>query len=184
MKRTLGLLIVLALAATPAFAQKITIYYDKEFDFDSIKTFAYADTKQSNARDPEVDERIKYRMIGELKESGLTLVETDPDLWVTYHIAGPGGTPIDPGAAGYDANIQTLQPWGGLTATSNEVKPVEYIEGQLMLDAYDPKSKTMVWRATSDVALKNVTTAKLRAVDDSFKKIGVKWNKILAEKGK
>ena len=39
MRKILGMLVVLAFAAAPAFAQKITIDYAHEFDFSKVKTF-------------------------------------------------------------------------------------------------------------------------------------------------
>ena len=44
MKRTLGLVFILALMAAPAMAQKVTIDYAHDFDFSGVKTFQYVDT--------------------------------------------------------------------------------------------------------------------------------------------
>ena len=42
MKRMLGWVIVVGMmVASPSLAQKITIDYARDFDFDSVKTFAY-----------------------------------------------------------------------------------------------------------------------------------------------
>ena len=49
MKRALGIVFVLALVATPAVAQKVTIDYAHDFDFAAAKTFQYVDTEDSNS---------------------------------------------------------------------------------------------------------------------------------------
>jgi len=41
MKKVLGLIFILALVAMPAMAQKVTIDYAHDFDFEAIKTFQY-----------------------------------------------------------------------------------------------------------------------------------------------
>jgi len=53
MKKTLGLLVFLGLFATPALAQKITIDYAHDFDFEKIKTFQFveADDKSSDTNE-------------------------------------------------------------------------------------------------------------------------------------
>ena len=50
MKKALGLVFVLALAATPALAQKVTIDYAHDFDFTKIKTFQYVATEKSDVK--------------------------------------------------------------------------------------------------------------------------------------
>ena len=40
MKKVLGLVFVLALAATPALAQKVTVDYAHDFDFSGVKTLS------------------------------------------------------------------------------------------------------------------------------------------------
>ena len=59
MKKALGLVIVLALAATPAMAQKVNIDYAHDFDFEAVKTFQYIDTPDSNASNPLMADRIE-----------------------------------------------------------------------------------------------------------------------------
>ena len=71
MKRALGLLIVLGFFAAPAFAQKITIDYAHDFDFDTVKTFAYHATEESNSKDPLMDGRIKDAIINVLTDLAL-----------------------------------------------------------------------------------------------------------------
>ena len=70
MKKTIGLLIVLGLAASPALAQKVTIDYAHEYDFDSLETFMYVDTEESNSVNPMMHDRIVSMLKGKLKAGG------------------------------------------------------------------------------------------------------------------
>ena len=73
MKRVLGMLIVLAFAATPALDQTLTIDYAHDFDFEKVKTFQYGETEDSNIKDELMDGRARDAIIRELTEGGLML---------------------------------------------------------------------------------------------------------------
>ena len=62
MKRTLGLLIILGLAATPALAQKVNIDYAHDYDFSGPETFQYVNTEESNADNPMMAEYRPLRL--------------------------------------------------------------------------------------------------------------------------
>ena len=85
-KKTLGLLIVLGLAATPAFAQKVNIDYAHDFDFSGSETFQYVNTEESNADNPMMADRIESMIKAKMKAGGATEVTENPDLFITYHI--------------------------------------------------------------------------------------------------
>ena len=75
MKKTLGLMVVLSLLAIPAAAQKVTIDYAHDFDFDSVKSFTFVDTPDTNAGDGLTDQRIRRAIfrafsVGPLEPSG------------------------------------------------------------------------------------------------------------------
>ena len=84
MKKALGLVFVLALAATPAMAQKVTVDYAHDFDFESVKTFQDVETKDSNAKNEIMADRDATMFKKELAEGGLKEVTENPDIYVTY----------------------------------------------------------------------------------------------------
>ena len=59
-----------------------------------------------------------------------------------------------------------------------------YEEGTLVIDAYDSKEKKMVWRGSGTVTVKGKPDKQIKQVDNILKKLGKKWDKILAGKGK
>ena len=86
MKRTLGLVFILTLVAAPAMAQKVTIDYARDFDFESIKTFQYVETEDSNVKGNDLmADRVTNMIKKELREGGATEVSENPDIYVTYH---------------------------------------------------------------------------------------------------
>ena len=71
MRKTLGILIVIALATTPLMAQKITLDYAHDYDFSGgPKTFQYVDTKESDSGNTLMNDRITALIKSELTEGG------------------------------------------------------------------------------------------------------------------
>ena len=139
MKKILGLMIILGLAAVPAMAQKVTIDYAHDFDFSTVKTFHYQDTAESNAKNPLMADRIKNSIISELKEGGLQQVEENGDIVVTYHITSKENTNYSTTSFGYGGYWGGWGGWGygGPGMASSTTTAYTYTEGTLIIDAYD-----------------------------------------------
>ena len=85
--RTLMGLALLMLFAVPASAQKVHVDYDSEFDFQSVKTFAWSSTPDTSLeeKDPLLHSRIVNGIEHHLSMAGFTEVKDNPDMYVTYH---------------------------------------------------------------------------------------------------
>jgi hypothetical protein len=185
MKKILGAAIALGLAATPALAQKITIDYAHDYDFEKVKTFAYQATKETDSKDELMDGRIKSAIIGELEEGGLQLVESDPDIYVTYHISTKDNTVYNTTSFGYGGYGGGWGGWGGGMGTgSSTTTATTYIEGTLVLDGYDAGDKKMIWRGTGTVTLKQKPEKQAVQIQKIMTKMGARWDKMLKNQGK
>lgn len=183
MKRALGLLFVVALVATPAMAQKVYIDYSHEFDFSKVKTFEYVDTKESNSKDELMDSRIASMIKQKLEAGGLTEVSENPDLYVTYHVTTKDQTSYTTTNFGYGGYGGGWYRWGGGMGTSYTT-PVNYTEGTLIIDAYRPSDKKMVWRGTGTVTVKAKPEKVTQQIQNILDKLGKRWAKILKGQGK
>ena len=191
MKKTLALLAVLALMTVPAMAQKVTVDYAHDFDFESVKTFQYVDTPDSNADNSMMDERIGQMILKELKEGGLQQVESDPDIYITYHSTSQENTSYNTTSFGYGGYGGG---WGGYGdygwdgygggMGSSTTYATTYEVGTLLIDAYDAEEKKMIWRGTGTVTIKDKPEKQIKQVEKILTKIGSKWEKILAGQGK
>ena len=179
---TLTLFIVLGMAALPAAAQKVTIDYAHEFDFTSVKTFQYVETKDTNTSNELMDERVKAAIIKELTEGGLTQTDTNPDLHVTYHYSSKDQTVYNTTNMGYGGMGMGWGGWGGMGASTTTT--ATFTEGTLVLDAYESTEKKMVWRGTGTVTVKAKPDKQAQQIDNILSKLGDKWDKILAGQGK
>jgi len=195
MKKALGLVFVLALAATPAMAQKVTVDYAHDFDFSGVKTFQYVDTQESNSKNELMAGRIVEMIKKELREGGLTEVQENPDLFVTYHVTTEEMSSFNTTSMGYGGYGGYGAGWGGYGGygyggygaggmASSTTYETKYTEGTLILDGYDPTDKKLVWRGTGTVTIKDKPEKQIKQVDKILTKIGAKWDKILAGKGK
>jgi hypothetical protein len=174
----MGLLIGMLLIVSPAFAQKVVIDYAHDYDFDKVETFSYVEAKDTNSPDPLMDERFKKAIINELTASGLQRVDSDADLYVTYHLASKDKIVLS--TTGYGGYGRGWRGWGrGVASTSTTAST--YTEGTLLVDAFEPREKKMVWRGAGTVTLKAKPEKRAKQIDKIMTKMGDKWKKILAK---
>ncbi len=184
MKKVIGLVFVVALIATPAMAQKVTIDYAHDYDFDSIKTFQYVDTAESNVKGNQMmADRVTNMIKKELREGGLTEVQENPDIYVTYHFTTEERTSYQTTNFGYGGYGGGWYGWGGGMGSSS-TQQINYTDGTLLIDAYDSTDKKMIWRGTGTVTVKAKPEKQIKQVENILTKIGAKWDKILHGQGK
>lgn len=184
------LVLMLALAVAPAFAQKVYIDYDKEYDRD-IKTFAWAKTPETSVEDanPLLHSRIVNSIEHVLTTGGLREVEGDPDVYVTYHTSTkeqmnlnttnfgygyPGGW----GWGGYWGG------YGGMGMSSSSTTVSTYELGTLVIDVWDRASEKLVWRGTAANMTVSPNAEKMgKRIDKAIAKMMKKWQKIKEKEG-
>jgi len=196
MKKTLVLLIALAVVAAPSIAQKITIDYAHDFDFEQVKTFTYTDTPDSNTGNDLADNRIKAKTITALTEGpgGLKQVDSGGDIYVTFHVTTEDNTVFTtdnygyggwgPGWGGYGRYGYGGYGgyYGGMGTTTT--RATTYTDGTVILDAYEAGDKQLVWRGTGTVTLKAKPEKIDKQIDNIFSKMATKWQKILKNQGR
>jgi hypothetical protein len=196
MKKTMILLIALAVVAAPSIAQKITIDYAHDFDFEQVKTFTYVDTPDSNTGNDLADNRIKAKTITALTEgpNGLKQVDSGGDMYVTFHVTTKDNTVLStdnygyggwgPGWGGYGRYGYGGYGgyYGGMGTTTT--RATTYTDGTVILDAYEPGDKQLVWRGTGTVTLKAKPEKIDKQIDNIFNKMATKWQKILKNQGR
>ncbi|MBW2510023.1 MAG: DUF4136 domain-containing protein, partial [Deltaproteobacteria bacterium] len=145
MKRVCGIAVVTLLVAVPGFAQKVNIDYAHDFDFNSINTFQYVDTEESNIKNNNLmADRVVGMIKKELREGGLQEVQENPDLYVTYHFMSQERKQLSTtgmGMGGYGGYWDGWggwgDPFGGSMMGTSTTREYSYEEGTLVIDAYD-----------------------------------------------
>ena len=87
MRKMAGSALVALLTLASCSGMTVLIDYDKNADFDSYQTFAWADTSEMSVADssPLMHQRIVDAVQAKLVTDGLRKVTSNPDLYVTYH---------------------------------------------------------------------------------------------------
>jgi hypothetical protein len=167
-----------------AAAQDVAISYAKSMEFETIKTFQYVPPKVTGSESPLMAKRIVELLKAKLVESGLTETEDNADLYVTFHLSTeqnphPEETDLDYGgygpgwAAWGNSNMATAKP-GVSTETA----------GTLVVDAYRPTDKKLVWRGTGTLSPASTPIKRSKQIEKILDKLAGRWKKILRDAGK
>jgi hypothetical protein len=174
------------LVAVPGFAQKVNIDYARDFDFESVATFQYVVNDEGGITDNAMmADRVVSLIKKELIEGGLREVQSDPDLYVTYHYTSQerkNFTTTSMGYGGYWGGWDAWGPYdsfGGPMMGSSVTREYSYEEGTLVIDAYDSTEKKLVWRGMGTVTVKEKPEKQIKQVEKILTKIGKRWDKIL-----
>ena len=137
-------LIVLTLVAGCS-SMKVQTDHLSEADFSAFETFMYVESDTTLAEaDPLAHGRIVTAIRREMTASGLTEVEANPDVDVTYYAA------ID-----QQVQFQTTYMGGGwsrrgwtrsFSAGTSVTRPVTFEQGTIVIDVWDVAENQMVWR--------------------------------------
>lgn len=146
--------VVLASALLPAVAhaQKTSAGYDQTANFSNYKTFKYS--SEHGARNPFVNAMIMEAIERELTARGLTKVDANPDLRVSY-VAGTGMN-VQVGSVGFGYNVNPV--YSGLVPTATSAM-WDVTTGTLVIDLWDNKTDRIVFRGTAKDVLQRAPSA-------------------------
>lgn len=164
-----AILLIPALAA----AQKVSYDYDKGATFAAYKTYAH---KAGTGVGQElIDARIVAAIDAELAAKGLTRVESNPDVFVVYHMAFDKQKDISTFSSGYGGGYGPYGwgwggGWGGGTTTT-QVRDI--LVGTMVIDIADAKKGQLAWRG---MGVKEVNTQanpekRDKSINNAVKKI-------------
>lgn len=178
--RNLVVILTLTLIAAPSIAQKVFVDFDSSADFDSYKTFAWATTPETSMQSSNalMHSRLKNGIEHYLTQGGLTEVESDPDLYVTYHTSDKEELSINTTNWGYGYGPRWgWDPyWGGSMGTTTS-SVTSYTRGTLVIDIWDAKEKQMIWRGSASDVIPQNPDKLAKKIDKSLAKIVKEWQK-------
>jgi len=179
MRKALLVLLPFLVVAVPALAQEVHIDYDRWARFTTFKTFAWVDSPETSLQEvsPLMHERIKTAIIEQLASGRLDLAESDPDLYVTYHAEASEELRLNTMSLGYGyPGSWYWDPyWGGAYSTTTATT---YTQGTLIVDVWDAKAGTLVWRATALAVVSSDPEKNAKKIEKMCKKIAEKWQKM------
>jgi hypothetical protein len=173
-----AVLFVIMLSVFSVAGSKFKAYvgYDKNVDFGAIKTFAYYETLETSVAENEpIHEMIKYLIIIKFKASGMVQVEKDPDIYVTYHTFQ--GQDMKANVTLYSYSYSAGWWFSPLWGSGMDVS--SWTQGNLFIDAWSPKTETIVWRgAVTGVVPDHPDPKKAqKTIEKALDAIGKEWKK-------
>jgi hypothetical protein len=158
---------MMLLFASKLSAQQVKTDYDRNANFGQYKTYSWEQVKTKDALDVD---RIKTAVNAALAAKGWTMVDSGGDVSVI--------------AVEMTQNQQTLNTfyngfgggWGwrrfggggfGEATTTTET----YKVGTLVVDLFDTKTKTLLWRGTSSDTLSNNSNKNIKSLDKGVEKM-------------
>jgi hypothetical protein len=161
------------LAPALILAQKVSYDYDKTASFATFKTYAHKDgTKVGQEL---IDARIVAAIDTQMAAKGFTKAESNPDVFVVYHIAFDKQKDISTFSSGYGGGYGPYGwgyggAWGGGTTTT-QVRDI--LVGTLVIDMADAKKGQLAWRG---IGVKEVNTTanpekRDKSINEAVKKI-------------
>jgi hypothetical protein len=148
-----------------AFAQKVTVEFDKAADFGKFKTFGIREgqlnSKNAALNSELVKKQIEAGIERGLTARGLTRVSGPSDLNVRYTFGSARKSEVESYPAG----------WYG---RGTRLVRVPYAEGTLVIDLRDPSSRSLVWRAVASEEKSDATKIEGK-LDDMVKKAMEKY---------
>ena len=156
MKSALILAVILLASAPLVYAQKVTVKYDKAAPFANYKTYKFE--SETGARNPIVSQMIVAAVEREFTAKGLTKVDANPDLRVSFLAASGMNLQVGEVKFGYNVNpaYEGLVPTAG-TATW------DVTTGTLLIDLFDSKTDRVVFRGTAKDVLERAPSADMAA---------------------
>ena len=186
-----------ALTFSCAYAQDVHYNYDRGANFAAYKTYQWVDEPSGQAKvappsglpridlpgggplavrggtpdDQLIRQDIQRAVDEQLAQKGLTKVESNADLLVTYHAAIREEQGINLSAFGTGSG--PWGGWGGLESGTVTGQTSTIPIGTLVVDLYDPGKSQLVWRgdATKTIDLKKDPDKNYRILQKSMTKL-------------
>ena len=175
LRKPVILAIAALLAPTLVLAQKVSYDFDKTANFAAYKTYAHKEG--TKVGQPLIDDRIVAAIDTQMAEKGFTKVESNPDVFVIYHIAFDKQKDISTFSSGYGGGYGRYgYGWGGgMGSTSTQVRDI--LIGTLVVDFADAKQSKMVWRgmATKEVKTQADPEKRDKSINKAVEKIFKKY---------
>jgi hypothetical protein len=186
-RRTLAILALTLMVTIPAAAQKVHVDYDRDAVGRPYETFAWYATPDTSiwGEDPLMHSRIKNAIEHYLTDGGLTEVEDDPDLYVTYHTNSKEEVQYSTTYMGYGYGPGWgWDPyWGGSMGGSTTTAHT-YERGTLVIDIWDAEKEQIVWRGSASAVVPENPQKGAKLIDKTLKKMIKKYDSLKVKDAK
>ena len=136
---------LLCIISTVVFGQQVSVNYNKSQDFSQFHTYAWGSDTANQIRNSILAQQAQQDINSQLQGKGLQLVQESakPELLIT--------------ASGGLKQTTSYQAWGmrGIGGGMGSITPEQNVEGTLIVDVYDAKNQSLLWRGIAQNTLSN-----------------------------
>ncbi len=173
------MLLLLAALAMLTGCSSVRVHTDhaEDADFSRFRSFQYQDgTNTVAVADPLAHQRIVSSLRRNMTAAGLTEVESDADVMVTYH--GSTDRQIEFRTTYTGGSNWSRSRWGprhsGVGFSSSTTRPTTVTQGTLVIDIWEVAGNRLVWRGVVSRSLSSNpsrNTAEInRGIDAAFRR--------------
>jgi len=159
--------VTILLLSISGVAQQVSVNYNHNQSFAQYHTYAWGGGKQQQIANSILAQQAQQDINAALQSKGLQMVQENqnPDLIVT---------------AGGGAQQQTsYTAWGsrGIGGGMGQITPEQSVEGTLVVNLYDTKTKSLVWRGIAEKTLEKSGEKNQKNVSKAIDKMFKQWPK-------
>jgi Domain of unknown function (DUF4136) len=158
---------LVGIASTIAVGQQISVNYNHSQSFTQYHTYAWGSDNANKVQDSILAQVAIQNIDSALQGKGLQMVKEDqnPDVLVTAN----GGMK--------QQTSYTAMGMRGIGGGMGSITPQQNVVGTLVVDLYDAKNKSLVWRGIAQDTLNNKGNKNQQMVQKAVAKMFKQWPK-------
>ena len=157
----------ICIASTSAVGQEVSVNYNHNQSFANFHTYAWGSDNANEIQNSILAQVAKQDIDNAMAEKGLQKVSESqhPDLILT--------------ANGGMKQQTSYQAWGmrGIGGGMGGITPEQNVEGTMIVDLYDAKNQSLVWRGIAQDTLNNKGNKNQEMVQKAVQKMFKQWPK-------
>jgi hypothetical protein len=159
--------LAISLASAVVMAQQVSVNYNHSQSFAQYHTYAWGDADKNRTANSILAQVAQQDINAQLQAKGLQMVQENqnPDLIVT--------------AGGGAQQVTSYTAWGtrGIGGGMGQITPEQSVEGTLVVNLYDTKTKSLVWRGIAEKSLEKSGEKNQKNLEKAIEKMFKQWPK-------
>jgi len=165
--RVLTVCALLLLVAAPVFGQQVSVNYNHSASFAQYHTYAWGSNNANQIQNSILAQVAQQDINSAMQGKGLQMVQENqnPDIILT--------------ANGGMKQQTSYSAWGmrGIGGGMGGITPEQNVEATMIVDLYDAKTQTLIWRGIAQNTLSNNGNKNQEMVQKAVQKMFKQWPK-------
>jgi hypothetical protein len=158
---------LLCIASTVAVAQQVSVNYNHDASFSQYHTYAWGSNNANQIQNSILAQVAQQDINTAMQGKGLQMVQEsqNPDLVLI--------------ASGGMKQQTSYSAWGmrGIGGGMGGISPEQNVEATMIVDLYDAKTKSLIWRGIGQDTLNNNGNKNQEMVEKAVQKMFKQWPK-------